>query len=118
VVQAQIIVKLAIFARVGKAGEGIFRRNLCERERSGNEVLDAFRREVAGRGAGDALTNEDTQANAARARFLEGFDLAQTDRGREFVAFADDDFRISGSGFARFCNDVGCELLLFVPLRD
>jgi len=53
--------------------------------------------------AGGALSIEDADADGFRSRFLQGFDLAEANQGREFVAFADDALggsRAAGHGAA------------------
>ena len=47
------------------------------------------------------------QADGARARFLEGFDLAQMNERGELVAFVDDGFGVGGSGLESARDHVG-----------
>ena len=74
-------------------------------------MFDAFGAQVAGRGAGGALTEEDAKADSAGSGFLEGVDLAEANDGGKFVALANDDFGVGGSGAHSFGDDVGGELV-------
>ena len=56
------------------------------------------------------LSDKYPQANGARARFFQCLDLPQVDERRELVAFVDDGFGISGSGFKGLREDIGGEL--------
>ena len=44
-------------------------------------------------------SQEDAQADGARAGLLQGFDLAEANECGELVAFVDDGFGVGGSGF-------------------
>jgi len=43
------------------------------------------------------LSDEDAQADGARTRLLQGFDLPQVDERRELIAFVDDGLGIGGA---------------------
>src|SRR5260370_5218878 len=62
-------------------------------------------------GAGGALSEEDAHADGARARFLQGFDLAEAHYGGKFVAFADDTFGGGRAAFHRATDYVGGKFL-------
>ena len=56
------------------------------------------------------VTDKDAEANGARAGLLQGFDLTEMNKRGELIAFVDDGFGISGSGFEGLREDIGGEL--------
>ena len=83
---------------VGESGERIFGSNFRKFERGLQHAVEAVAGEIAGMGAGGALSVEDANADGTRAGFFQGLDLAEADEGGEFVAFADD--ALGGGGAA------------------
>ena len=98
-VELQIAVELAELVRLGQSGEGIFAGDLRQCDRAVDQPLDAFVGEVGGGSARGPLADKDAQANGARARLLQGFDLAEAHRAPKLVAFVDDGFGVGGSSF-------------------
>ena len=56
------------------------------------------------------LSDKDAKADGAPSRLLQGFDLAEVDERREFVAFVDDGFGIGGPGLECLRKYIGGEL--------
>ncbi len=83
---------------VGESGERIFGSDLRKLERGLQHAVEAVAGEIAGVGAGGALSVEHADADGTRAGFFQGFDLAEADEGGEFVAFAND--ALGGGGAA------------------
>ena len=67
VVQTEIALELAQLRGIGNPSERILAGDLRQLECRINQLLHARRRQVAGVGAGGALSKEDAHANALRA---------------------------------------------------
>src|SRR5262249_28514627 len=78
--------KLTELRRLWDAGEGIFTGDLGERKRRVHESTDAVGGEVAGVGAGGALSEEDAHADGLGAGFLQRFAFAESNYGGELAA--------------------------------
>jgi len=89
VVKVEIAFERAELRRVGNPPEWIFGCDLGKLKGGLDHAVKAGGGEIAGMGAGCALSIEDSHADRSRSGFLQRFDLAQADQCREFVAFAD-----------------------------
>ena len=105
---------------VGDSAEGIFGGDLREFEGGLHHAVEAGFGEIAGVGAGGALSEEDADSDGLGAGFFQGFDLAEADERGEFVAFADDAFGGGGAACHGAGDDVGgdfaevgCEFRVF-----
>ena len=88
-------VERAEFGRVGQARVRIFGGERREIDGRSHHLPDAFGREIRGVGRTHALADEHAQSGAARARFLQGFELAHAHVGGKFVAFRDRAFGVA-----------------------
>ena len=73
--------------------------------------LHAFRRQVAGVGAGGALSEEDAHADGLGAGFLQGLHFAETDDGGELAAVHGNGFGGGGSALHGAADHVGGDFL-------
>src|SRR5208282_5559335 len=92
VIKLEVAGKGSELASFGNSGVRVLGTDLREFERRLQHALDAGGRKVAGMGAGGALSEENADANSARARLFQRFNLAQAYHSRKFVAFARDAF--------------------------
>ena len=106
VIEIEIAAELAKLTARGDSAEGIFGGDLGEFESGLHHAVEASAGEVAGVGAGGALSEEDAHADGLRAGFFQGLDLAEADERGEFVAFADDAFGGGGAAFHGAGDDV------------
>ena len=90
----------------GNAAEWIFGGDLRQFERGLHHAVEAFAGEVAGVGAGGALSEEHAHADGFRAGLFQGLDLAEADERGEFVAFAHDAFGGGSAAFHGAADDV------------
>ena len=92
---------------LGNSGEWVFAGDLRQRQRRIHQLLHACRSQIAGIGAGGALSKEDAHADALGAGFLQRLNLAETDDGGELAAVHGNDFGGSGSALHGAPDDVG-----------
>ena len=111
VVKVEILGELTKGGCFRESGEWVLGGNAGESNGSGDKMFDAFGAQVAGRGACGALTEEDAKADSTGSGFLESVDLAKANESGKFIALANDDFGVGGSGAHGFGDDVGGELV-------
>ncbi len=111
VVEIEIAFELAQLRRFGNPGEGIFAGDLGQRQRGVHHLLHALGRQVAGVGAGGALSEKDADADALRAGLLQRLHFAQADHGGELAAIHGDGFGGGGSALHGAAHDVGRNFL-------
>ncbi len=81
VIKIKVAGKRSQFCRLGNSSERVFRADLCQFERGLQHALDAGGGKVARISAGRTLSEEDADANGARARLFQGFDLTEPHGG-------------------------------------
>ncbi len=111
VVEAEIAFELAQLRRLGNSGEGVFAGDLRQRQRRVDQLLHAFGSQVAGVGAGGALSEEDAHADALRAGLFQRLDFAEPDDGGELAAIHGDGFGGGGSALHGAPDHVGRNFL-------
>ena len=109
VIKIEVARKRSELRGIGNSRVRIFGTDLRQFERRLQHALDAGGGKIAGVGAGRALSEEDAHADGARARFFQGFDLAQPHHGGKFVAFADDTLGRRRAALHGAADDVGGE---------
>ena len=107
VVEIEIALKLAELIGGGDSTEGIFGGDLRQFESGVHHAVEAGFGEIAGVGAGGALSEEDADSDGLGAGFFQGLGLAEADERGEFVAFADDAFGGGGASGHGAADDVG-----------
>ncbi len=97
VIKVEIALQFAQLCRLRNSCERIFAGDFGQRQRRIYQLLQAFRGQIAGVGAGSTLSEENSHSNGLRSGLLERFYFAQThDRG-EFAAVHGHGFRGGGS---------------------
>ncbi len=107
VIEGEVPLKLAELIGGGDTAEGIFGGDLGEFERGVHHAVEAGFGEIAGVGAGGALSEEDADSDGFGAGFFQSLGLAEADEGGEFVTFADDAFGGGGTSGHGAADDVG-----------
>ena len=107
VVKLEVAFQLAQLRGLGNSGEWIFAGDLRQGQRRIHHCSTAFRRQVAGVGAGGALSKEDAHADGLGAGFLQRLHFAQTDHGGELAAVHGYSFGGGGSALHGAAHHVG-----------
>ena len=105
----QIVADRAELLCLGQTDERVFFGDLGQRHGAVDELTNAVRGQVAGRGGGGSLAQKHAQPQRARTRFLERLHLAHAHIHAELIALADDDFGVGGAGLHGLLDHIGCK---------
>ena len=117
VIKVEVALKFAELRNFWNSGERILAGDLSQRQRRVHQLLHAFRRQIAGVGAGGALSEKNTDADGLGAGFLQRLHFAETDHGGEFAAVHGDGFSGGSSALHGAADNVGRNFLQICRAR-
>jgi len=100
----------AQFFGLGQAGVRVLGGDVGQLDGGFHQVVDAFARQIGSVRRAGPLANQNTQAGAARAGFLEILELAHAHVGGELVALGNGAFGVAGAGRQRAFHDIAGQL--------